>query len=89
MHLLQSGNELSVVKDWLGHADMNTTHAYVEIDMKTKQKALEACQPPKVKTAGTKRPKWLKASILQWLDELSEKAKTMCSAGQSPSPATG
>ena len=50
MHLLQSGNDLSIVKDWMGHADMNTTHAYVEIDMKMKRKALEATQPPEVKT---------------------------------------
>ncbi|MEK7757857.1 MAG: site-specific integrase, partial [Planctomycetota bacterium] len=50
MHLLQSGNDISVIKDWLGHADLNTTHAYVEIDMKMKRKALETCQPPKAKT---------------------------------------
>ncbi len=39
-------NDINVVKDWLGHADLNTTHGYVEIDMKDKRKALEACQPP-------------------------------------------
>jgi integrase/recombinase XerD len=46
LHLLQAGNDLSAVKDWLGHVDLNTTHAYVEIDMKMKRKALEASQPP-------------------------------------------
>lgn len=71
-HLLQSGNDISVVKDWLGHADINTTHGYVEIDMKMKRKALEACQPPKSKTT-RRRPKWMKPSILQWLDELSKR----------------
>lgn len=71
MHLLQSGNDISVVKHWLGHADVNTTHAYVEIDMNMKRKALEACEPPQTKTAKGLR-KWTKPSILQWLDQLSE-----------------
>ena len=72
IHLLQSGNDITVVKDWMGDADVNTTHDYVEIDMKMKHKALEACQPPKVKTPAKRRAKWLKPGILQWLDELSE-----------------
>ena len=71
MHLLQSGNDISVVKDWLGHANVNTTHGYVEIDMKMKRKALESCQPPKVKNA-KRRPKWQNQGILQWLDQLTK-----------------
>ena len=74
LHLLQSGNDISVVKDWLGHADVNTTHGYVEIDMKMKRRALEACEPPQVKT-GKGDPKRMKPSILQWLDQLTESAK--------------
>jgi len=71
MHLLQSGNDIIVVKNWLGHADVNTTHAYIEIDMNMKRKALEACEPPQVKIAKG-RAKWMKPSLLQWLDQLSE-----------------
>ena len=71
MHLLQSGNDISVVKDWLGHADVNTTHGYVEIDMKMKRKALQAAQPPNVKKQ-KRRPRWTKPNVLQWLDELSK-----------------
>ena len=71
MHLLQSGNDISVVKHWLGHADVNTTHGYVEIDMKMKRKALEAREPPQTKTAKALR-QWTKPSILHWLDQLSE-----------------
>jgi len=74
MHLLQSGNDLSVVKDWLGHADINTTHGYIEIDMKMKRRALEACEPPQVKS-GKGHPKWMKPSILRWLDQLSKAVK--------------
>jgi integrase/recombinase XerD len=71
MHLLQSGNDISVVKHWLGHADVNTTHGYIEIDMKMKRKALEACEPPQTKTAKALR-QWTKPSILRWLDQLSK-----------------
>jgi len=74
MHLLQSGNDIIVVKNWLGHADVNTTHAYIEIDMNMKRKALEACEPPQVKIAKG-RAKWMKPSILQWLDQLSEASR--------------
>jgi site-specific recombinase XerD len=89
MHLLQSGNDLSVIKDWMGHADINTTHAYVEIDMKMKRKALEASQPPDVTTRKKKRPKWLEPSILKWLDDLSKSAKNMCSPPTAPAAASG
>ncbi len=74
MHLLQSGNDISVVKDWLGHANVNTTHGYVEIDMKMKRKALESCQPPKVKKA-KRRPKWQEQGTLQWLDALTKASR--------------
>jgi integrase/recombinase XerD len=77
MHLLQSGNDLSVIKDWLGHADMNTTHEYAAIDMKMKQRALDTCQAPVMKRGGKGRPRWLKPGILKWLDDLSEGAGIM------------
>ena len=87
MHLLQSGNDIYVVKDWLRHADVNTTHAYVEIDMKMKRKALESCQPPKANTPPNSRPKWLKPGILEWLENVSKGAGIMWSSGTSPTAA--
>ncbi len=87
MHLLQSGNDIYVVKDWLGHADVNTTHAYVEIDMKMKRKALESCQPPKANTPPNSRPKWLKPGILEWLENVSKGAGIMWSGRTSPAAA--
>jgi integrase/recombinase XerD len=71
MHLLQAGNDISVIKDWMGHADLSTTHGYAEIDMKMKQKVLDTCQPPKAKTLAKGHPKWLKPGILKWLNDLS------------------
>lgn len=43
MHLLQSGVELTVIKSWLGHVNIATTHGYIEIDLEMKQKALAHC----------------------------------------------
>jgi site-specific recombinase XerD len=45
MHLLQSGVDLTVIKNWLGHVNLDTTHAYVQIDLEMKRKALSSCAP--------------------------------------------
>ncbi len=45
MHLLQSGVDLTVIKNWLGHVTLETPHAYVEIDLEMKRKALSSCAP--------------------------------------------
>jgi site-specific recombinase XerD len=45
MHLLQSGVDLTVIKNWLGHVNLDTTHTYVEIDLEMKRKALSSCAP--------------------------------------------
>ncbi|MCG7853576.1 MAG: site-specific integrase, partial [Methanosarcinaceae archaeon] len=37
MHLLQSGVDLTIIKNWLGHVSLDTTHAYVEIDLEMKR----------------------------------------------------
>ncbi len=67
MHLLQAGNELNMVRMWLGHASLNTTHMYVEIDMKMKEKILQSTTPPQT-TEETSN--WQQPEILKWLDEL-------------------
>ncbi|MEA1889640.1 MAG: tyrosine-type recombinase/integrase [Pseudomonadota bacterium] len=45
MHLLQAGVDLTIIKSWLGHVNLETTHAYVEIDMEMKRKVLNAYSP--------------------------------------------
>jgi len=67
LHLLQCGVELNVVRSWLGHASIETTHGYVEIDMQTKKAALESCRANKI---GKKRPRWKQPSLLAWLEKL-------------------
>lgn len=41
VHLLQSGVDINVICDWLGHVDISTTTAYLHIDMTMKRKALK------------------------------------------------
>lgn len=73
MHLLRSGNDVNMVSYWLGHADINTTHIYVEIDMEMKRKMLQKAGPPNVK----KPLPWQKPNVLQWLNTLA-KAPPLC-----------
>ena len=72
LHLVQSGVDISVVKEWLGHADVKTTSMYLEIDLETKRKALEAFPPP-VQPGGTAReqPKWRQPDVMKFLRSLS------------------
>jgi site-specific recombinase XerD len=72
MHLLQAGNELNVVRLWLGHASLNTTHMYVEINMEMKKEILSKTLPPKLKQ---EVKKWRRPKILEWLDELCEQVE--------------
>jgi site-specific recombinase XerD len=67
LHLLQSGVELNVVRSWLGHASIETTHGYIEIDLQMKRAAIEACEPPGISTV---RPVWKDPDILAWLESL-------------------
>lgn len=69
MCLLRSGAELNVIKSWLGHVHVATTHAYIEIDLEMKRKALAQCTPP---TDGTKFSKLIRKNedIIRWLDSL-------------------
>jgi integrase/recombinase XerD len=69
MHLLRAGNDVNMVSYWLGHADINTTHIYVEIDMEMKRQMLQKAGAPAVK----KPLPWQKPDILQWLNALAKR----------------
>lgn len=73
MHLLRAGNDINMVGYWLGHADINTTHIYVEIDMDMKRKMLTKAAAPHV----NKTLPWQKPDILQWLTKLA-KSPQLC-----------
>jgi site-specific recombinase XerD len=68
MHLLRAGNDINMVSYWLGHADINTTHIYVEVDMEMKQKMIAKAGAPNV---GNKTP-WQQPHVLHWLNRLAK-----------------
>jgi site-specific recombinase XerD len=68
MHLLQSGVEINVIRSWLGHVNLATTHRYVEIDLAMKRKALASCE---LTVAADRKSRWRSApDILSWLESL-------------------
>lgn len=71
MHLLRAGNDINMVSYWLGHADINTTHVYVEIDMDMKRRMLEKTTAPVVDNDLL----WQKPEVLQWLATLGKSPK--------------
>lgn len=68
MHLLRSGNDINMVSYWLGHADINTTHIYIEIDMEMKRKMITKAGAPEIES----NVPWQKPHVLQWLDRLAK-----------------
>jgi site-specific recombinase XerD len=83
MHLLRSGNDLNMVSYWLGHANINTTHVYVEIDMEMKRQMLQKAPAPAVHNASA----WRKPGILEWLTRLA-KTPQLCGAITKPTKKT-
>ncbi len=75
MHLLRAGNDINMISYWLGHANINTTHIYIEIDMEMKRKMLEKTKAPAV----SKIMPWQKPNVLKWLATL-EKSSGLCAA---------
>lgn len=70
MHFLQAGIDLSIIKSWLGHVNLATTPAYIEIDMEMKRKALTACSPAST-SQSLKKLLDKNKDVLTWLGSLS------------------
>jgi integrase/recombinase XerD len=67
MHLLQAGVDITTIAAWLGHAQLATTHGYVEINLRMKQAAVAA-----LATSLPKQPRYTFPSgdLLTWLESL-------------------
>jgi site-specific recombinase XerD len=66
MHLLESDVDITTIAAWLGHSGLDTTHAYVEINLRMKQQALAAAKlPPQLE-----RGSFPKGKLLNWLAAL-------------------
>jgi integrase/recombinase XerD len=68
MHLLQSGVSLEIIRDFLGHVDVQTTQIYARSNLEMKRRALEKIEdgvpPPKI-------PSWKQnKTLLDWLHSL-------------------
>lgn len=71
MHLLQAGVDITVIKEWLGHVDLNTTHGYVEIDMEMKERALAKTKGPRP-SGGYHRRINADPDLLEWLESFGD-----------------
>ena len=68
MHLLQAGNPPIVIRDILGHADIESTEVYARADMEMKRRALEKASG--VVTAPARRSWQREPDLLAWLRSL-------------------
>jgi len=67
-HLLRAGVDINTIRGWLGHASINTTNVYAEVDLDAKAKALAACAPG---TTGKSRLPWKSAAgVMEFLRTL-------------------
>ena len=68
VHLVAAGVDVTVIRSWLGHAQLDTTNHYAQANLETKRKALEQVDP---KLRPGKPPRWKRdADLLAWLDSL-------------------
>jgi len=66
MHLLKSGVDITTIAAWLGHAQLNTTHGYVAIDLRMKQTAIAATNTlPELR-----RGRYPARGLVAWLDRI-------------------
>ena len=68
VHLVAAGVDVTVIRSWLGHAQLDTTNHYAQANLETKRKALEQVDP---KLRPARPPRWKRdADLLAWLDSL-------------------
>jgi len=66
--LVAAGVDVTVIRNWLGHARLDTTNHYARANVETKRKALEAVAQS---ARPGKPPRWRRdADLLAWLDSL-------------------
>lgn len=72
VHLLEAGVEVNVIRGWLGHVSLETTHRYAEISLRTKAAALDTTTSPirAPDRGGRKQPWHTDAALMTWLDTL-------------------
>jgi integrase/recombinase XerD len=71
LHMIQSHIDITMVQKWLGHANLNTTNLYVDLDMDMKQEALKVWDPPQQTEV---RASWKQPKMVQYLKDLTRQA---------------
>jgi integrase/recombinase XerD len=66
LHLIQSGVDVLIVKEWLSHKDLKTTIQYVNIDIEMKRKGLALCPAP-IASSANQKPTWKEPGIIKLL----------------------
>jgi site-specific recombinase XerD len=82
LHLLEATKDITIVKDWLGHADIKTASAYLEVTIKRKRDALEKVPPPDGGELA-EQPQWKQPKLMAFLSRLS-RGVMLPNAGQEP-----
>ena len=70
LHLLESDNDIVVVQEWLGHADLRTASQYLEVSIERKRAALEKVPPPS-SADHTEIATWKQPAFMEFLTQLS------------------
>jgi site-specific recombinase XerD len=70
LHLLEATQDIAIVKDWLGHADLKTTSAYLEVSIRRKSEALAKAPPPDGGEPA-EQPQWKQPKLMAFLSRLS------------------
>ena len=66
---MQSGVDLVTISHWLGHASVETTNRYLEVNLEMKRAAIEKLGP--VGALDSKQATWqADPGTLAWLEEL-------------------
>ena len=64
--LVSAGNDVTVIRSWLGHASLDTTNLYAQANLAAKRAALVRLEPP-----ASRAPRWKRnRGILEWLENL-------------------
>jgi site-specific recombinase XerD len=68
VQLVAAGVDVTVIRNWLGHARLDTTNHYARANLETKRTALEQVDPS---TKPGRPPRWRRnPELLTWLDSL-------------------
>ena len=72
LHLVESGVDIVLVQEWLGHKDLRTTSQYLEVSVERKRAALGKVPPPEIGNMQVaESAQWKQPKIMAFLTNLS------------------